>query len=395
MTDTSQTVSPTADWHYPTAIRFGAGRIVELPDACREAELDSPLLVTDQGLAELPMVTEAVAACRAVGLGCSLFGGIRSNPTLRNVEIGLAAFRAGNHDGVIAFGGGSALDAGKAIALMVGQGRPIWDFEDVADWHTRVDARGMAPVVALPTTSGTGSEVGRAAVITDRERAVKKIIFHPNMLPGRVIADPALTLGLPAGITAATGMDALSHNLEAFCAPGYHPMADGIALEGMRLVHDWLPLAVGDGANLEARSHMMVASSMGATAFQKGLGAMHGMSHPVGAVLGAHHGLTNAVVMPYVLAFNRAAIAPRLAALARYLGLAEPSFEAVQEWVLGLRAEIGIPHTLAELGVAEDQVEELAAKAAADPSTATNPVALDAADYRRLYRDAIRGALAA
>ncbi len=384
---------PRGDWNYPTAIRFGAGRVAELAQACRELGMRRPLLVTDPGLAALPMIAEAIAANEAAGLRTGLFSEVQGNPVEANVSAGVAAFRGGGHDGVIAFGGGSALDAGKAIALMVGQRRPIWDFEDVADWHSRVETAGMAPVVALPTTSGTGSEVGRASVITDQEIGVKKIIFHPNMLPGRVIADPALTLGLPAAITAATGMDALSHNLEAFCAPRYHPMADGIALEGMRLVHDWLPLAVGDGANLEARGHMMVASTMGATALQKGLGAMHGMSHPVGAVLGAHHGLTNAVVMPYVLAFNRAAVAPRLAALARYLGLAEASFEAVQEWVLGLRAEIGIPHTLAELGVAEDQVEELAAKALADPSTAGNPVALDAAGYRRLYRDAIRGAL--
>jgi alcohol dehydrogenase class IV len=309
----------------------------------------------------------------------------------KNVTDGVTAFRDGGHDGVVAFGGGSALDAGKAIALMVGQIRPIWDFEDKEDWHTRVNVAGMAPVVAVPTTSGTGSEVGRSSVITDEASETKKIIFHAKMLPGLVIADPTLTLGLPPHVTAAVGMDALSHNLEAYCSPLYHPMGDGIALEGMRLCRDWLPTAVKDGANLAARAHMMVASSMGATAFQKGLGAMHSMSHPCSSVLHTHHGLTNAVVMPYVLAFNRPAIEGKMAALARYLDLPDPSFDAVMTWVLDLRREIDIPLTLNDIGVEESHVERFSKMAEQDPTAPTNPIPVKAKEFEVLYRNAIRG----
>jgi alcohol dehydrogenase class IV len=304
-------------------------------------------------------------------------------------------FRAGGHDGVIAFGGGSALDAAKAIALMVGQKLPIWDFEDREDWWTRVDVAGMVPVVAVPTTAGTGSEVGRAAVITDLADHTKKIIFHPRMLPAIVIEDPELTVGLPRHVTAATGMDALSHCLEAYCAPFYHPLADGVAVEGMRLIREWLPVAVRDGANVEARSHMLIASSMGATAFQKGLGAMHSLSHPCGANLGTHHGLTNAVVMPYVLVWNRAAIEDRLARLAAYLGLASHSFGGVLDWVLDLRAEIGIPNTLGEIGVRAGHAAAFAPQAYADPSTGGNPLPMTVAEFETLYRRAIGGELGA
>ena len=379
------------NWNYPTAIRFGAGRVRELPDACRAMGVDRPLLVTDAGLAALPMIAAAAAACRAAGLNCEVFADVRGNPVAANVDAGVAAFRDGGHDGVIAFGGGSALDVGKAVALMVGQTRPIWDFEDRADWHTRVDVAGMAPVVAVPTTAGTGSEVGRAAVITDVRDHTKKIIFHPRMLPGLVIADPELTLGLPPDITAAVGMDALSHNLEAFCSPFYHPIAQGVALEGLRLVKDWLPAVCRRGDDLTARAHMLAAATMGAAAFQKGLGAMHAMSHPCGALLDTHHGLTNAVVMPYVLVFNRPAIEDKMTALARYLDLSAPSFEAVLDWILELRAQIGIPADLAALGVDEDHIEELAAMAVVDPAAGGNPVPLSRAGLTALFRDAVRG----
>ena len=382
------------NWSYPTSIRFGAGRIRELPDACRELGMERPLLVTDPGLAKLPMVSAAARECNAAGLRCTVFSDVRGNPIEANVVDGVAALRAGGHDGVIAFGGGSALDAGKAIALMVGQSRPIWDFEDRADWWTRVHVAGMAPVVAVPTTSGTGSETGRASAITDtRGDPVKRIIFHPAMIPGRVILDPELTTGLPPDLTAAVGMDALSHCLEACSSPVFHPLAQGIALEGMRLVHAALPAAVADGADLVARARMQVAASMGSTAFQKGLGAMHSLSHPCGAVLDTHHGLTNAVVMPYVLAFNRPAIDDRMAALARYLDLPSPSFSAVLDWVLDLRERIGIPHTLKDIGVEEAHAERLAPMAAADPSSPTNPVPLDASNLEALYLRAIRGVL--
>jgi alcohol dehydrogenase class IV len=380
------------NWNYPTSIRFGAGRIAELPEACRALGMQRPLLVTDPGLAPLPMVTAALQACRAAGLGCSVFSDVQANPIEANVSAGVALYKQDGHDGVIAFGGGSALDAGKAIALMVGQSRPLWDFEDREDWYQRVNVAGIAPTVAVPTTSGTGSEVGRASVITDVRDHTKKIIFHPRMQPALVIADPALTLGLPPHLTAAVGMDALSHNLEAFCAPSYHPMADGIALEGMRLIREWLPLAVADGSNLEARAHMMIASSMGATAFQKGLGAMHSLSHPCSAYFNTHHGLTNAVVMPYVLAWNRTALEAKMRHLSRVLGL-QPGFAGVLDWVLELRDALRIPPTLQALGVAEQSVETLAACALQDPSTSGNPLPMTAADFAALYRNCLEGRL--
>jgi alcohol dehydrogenase class IV len=381
------------NWNYPTSIRFGAGRIAELPEACRSLGMQRPLLVTDPALAALPMIATAVAACRAAGLGCEVYSDVQGNPVEANVAGGVAAYRNGRHDGVIAFGGGSALDTAKAIALMVGQDRPIWDFEDRGDWYTRVRTERMAPVVAVPTTAGTGSEVGRASVITDLRDHTKKIIFHPKMLPAIVIEDPELTVGLPPAVTAAVGMDALSHNLEAFCAPFFHPMADGIAAEGIRLIARWLPVAVCDGGNLEARAHMLVASAMGATAFQKGLGAMHSLSHPCSANLNTHHGLTNAVVMPYVLEWNRAEIEEKMARLAAWMGLGERSFAGVRRWLLELREQIGIPATLAGLGVRPDHAEQFAPQALADPSTGGNPRPMTELDFARLYRNCIEGRL--
>jgi alcohol dehydrogenase class IV len=377
---------PNADWNYPTAIRFGAGRVAELGEACRGLGIERPLLVTDPALAKLPMVEAALAAA-----GARLFCAIHSNPVGSDVEAGLAAYREGGHDGVIAFGGGSALDVGKVIAFMSGQSRPLWDFEDQADWWSRADPAGIAAVVAVPTTAGTGSEVGRAGVILDQEAGVKKIIFHPKMLPAAVILDPELTLGLPPHITAATGMDALSHCLEAYCAPGFHPMADGIAAEGMKLIRSWLPRAVEDGADIEARGHMLVAASMGATAFQKGLGGMHALSHPIGALLGTHHGLTNAVLMPYMLDFNRGAIEERLARLAGYIGLADTSFESFLAWIIELRQRVGIPHMLPELGVSEADMERIALMAEADPSAGGNPLPFDAAAARAVLEAAMAG----
>ena len=336
---------------------------------------------------------QALDACLAAGLDCKVFSAIKSNPTGQNVTDGVAAYRTGLHDGVIAFGGGSALDAGKAVALMAGQDRPLWDFEDVGDNCLRVNVAGMAPVVAVPTTAGTGSEVGRASVITDEAAHVKRIIFHARMLPAVVILDPELTLGLPPKLTAATGMDALSHNLEAYCSPFYHPMAAGVALEGIRLIKQWLPLAVQDGQHREARLHMLVASSMGATAFQRGLGAMHALAHPLGALYDAHHGMLNAVLMPYVLQANRAAIDARITDLARYLDLPQPSFAAFLAWVLALREQIGIPHTLAPLGIDATQADLVARMALADGSAATNPIPFTESEYRTLFRNAVAGLL--
>jgi alcohol dehydrogenase len=302
-------------------------------------------------------------------------------------------FREGGYDGVIAFGGGSGLDAGKGIALMAGQGRPIWDFEDVGDNWTLAEADAIAPIVAVPTTAGTGSEVGRAGVFVNEDTGTKMIIFHPKMLPSVVISDPELTVGLPPRITAATGMDALAHCLEAYCATGFHPMAEGIAVEGMRLIKDWLPAAVADGGNLAARAHMLVAASMGAVAFQKGLGAIHSLSHPVGSLYDTHHGLTNAVFMPYVLAFNRPAIEDKLIRLSAWLELPNPSYRSFADWVVALRREIGIPPTLADLGVGRDRVDRIAEMAAVDPTASSNPVPLTPANLKGVLLASLDGTL--
>jgi alcohol dehydrogenase class IV len=384
----------TGNWNYPTAIRFGAGRIAELADACRTIGIARPLLVTDRGLAATPMIAQAQAALAATGLDAALFSDIAGDPTGANVTAGGEALRAHRADGVIAFGGGSALDAGKAVAFATFQDRPLWDFEDVGDNFRRADPAKILPVVAVPTTAGTGSEVGRASVIKDEAARLKRIIFHPAMLPRLVIADPALTVGLPPAVTAAVGMDALSHNLEAYFAPGFHPLARGIAVEGARLVRDWLALAVADGTNLEARSHMLAAAEAGATAFQRGLGAMHALAHPLGALYGVHHGLLNAILMPYVIVANRPAIDGDAADLARMLGLGA-SADDLLAWILALRREIGIPATLAEAGVPGDEVARIARMAVEDPSAATNPVAFTAADYAAILQRALAGDLRA
>ena len=382
----------TMNWNYPTAVRAGVGRINELADACQSLGMKAPLLVTDPGLAGLPMVTDAVAACVEAGLDCRLFSNIKGNPTGENVNDGVVAFREGQHDGVIAFGGGSGLDAAKAIAFMSGQTADLWSFEDVGDNWSKAIESGIAPIVAVPTTSGTGSEVGRASVITDDANHVKKIIFHPKMLPEIVILDPVLTQGLPAKITAATGMDALSHNLEAYCSPYYHPMAEGIAVEGIRLVKEYLPQAVANGDNLDARMQMLVSSSMGATAFQRGLGGMHALAHPLGALYDAHHGLLNAILMPYVLKANQEVVAEKLSRLALYIGL-EGSFDAFLQWVLDLREQLGIPHSLSEIGIDEDKAELVGRMATEDPSAGGNPINFTEAQYSQLFKNAVQGVL--
>jgi alcohol dehydrogenase class IV len=384
---------PSVNWNYPTAVKVGAGRVRELPQWCKSLGMRRPLLITDPGLAALPLIGNVLEHCRSAGLECGLFHDIKGNPTGKNVDDGVAIFKAGGHDGVIAFGGGSALDAAKAVALMVGQDRPLWDFEDVGDNCLRVNVAGMAPVVAVPTTAGTGSEVGRASVITDDHAHVKRIIFHAKMLPSVVILDPELTVGLPPKLTAATGMDALSHNLEAYCSPFYHPMATGIALEGIRLIKQFLPRAVKDGQDLEARLQMLVASSMGATAFQRGLGAMHALAHPLGALYDAHHGMLNAILMPYVLKANESAIAERIELLARYLELAQPSFASFLDWVLAMRDSPGIPHTLSEIGIDSRDAAKVGDMAVVDGSAGTNPIPFSAADYSRIFVAAVEGML--
>jgi alcohol dehydrogenase len=351
-----------------------------------------PLLVTDPGLAEMAMVADAVAANGEAGLMTAVFSDIKPNPVGQNISDGLRAFHEGGHDGVIAFGGGSAMDAGKTIGFMAGQNRPLWDFEDIGDNWKRAATDAIAPIIAVPTTSGTGSEVGRATVVIDEATETKKVLFHPRMLPELVICDPALVVGLPAGLTAATGMDALAHSLEAFSVDAYHPMADGIALEGMRLVRNWLPVAFKDGANLEARAHMMAAAAMGATAFQKGLGAIHSLSHPVGAVFDTHHGLTNAVFMPYVLAFNRPAIEQRIDRLTGYLAI-DGGFDGFMGAILDLRAKIGVPHALAGLGVDEARRDDIAAMAIIDPTAGGNPLELTLEAAMTIFDNALAGAV--
>lgn len=381
-----------ANWNYPTSIRFGAGRIRELASACRASGMTRPLFVTDPGIVDLPMTRAAVESLQAAGLPAVVFAKLQGNPVETNVYDGVAALRSGRHDGVVAFGGGSALDVGKVVAFMAGQTRPMWDFEDIGDWWQRASVEGIAPIVAVPTTAGTGSEVGRAGVITHETSRTKKVIFHPRMMPAVAIEDPELLLGLPPNLTAWTGMDALAHCLEAYCAPGFHPLADGIAVEGMRLVKEFLPRAVATGSDLQARGAMLVAASMGATAFQKGLGAIHALSHPVGALYDTHHGLTNAVFMPYVLAFNRPAVEPRLARVAAYLGL-DPDLDAFLGWILELRAQIGIPNDLTGLGVDDSRLDEIAAKAIADPTAGGNPIVLTVEAARAVFEAARTGSL--
>ena len=378
-----------ANWNYPTTVWAGPGRIAELPAACATLGIKRPLLVTDEGLRDAPMIRRA----RELVPGGGLFARVRGNPVAANIEEGLAAYREGAHDGVIAFGGGSALDAGKVIAFMSGQTRPLWDFEDVGDWWTRADRRGIAPIVAVPTTAGTGSEVGRAGVVINEATHQKKIIFHPQMMPGVVISDPELTVGLPPAITAATGMDAFVHCFEAFCSPGFHPLADGVALEGMRLIQTYLPRAYDDGKDIEARSRMLAAASMGATAFQKGLGGVHAIAHPVGAHFNTHHGLTNAILLPYVIVHNRRAIESHLPVIARTLNLPGEPFAAVFDWVLGFRKRLSIPHSLSEIGVPLSNPDTIGHEASLDPSAAGNPLPTDAAGYARIFRSAVKGDL--
>ena len=376
------------NWNYPTRIRFGAGRIREIGEACAEAGIRNPLLITDRGLAELPITARTLDLMEEAGLGRALFSDVDPNPTDRNLEAGIRAFREGGHDGVIAFGGGSGLDLAKMVAFMHGQSRPVWDFEDGSPLWREADADAIAPIVAVPTTAGTGSEVGRASVITNSETDVKKIIFHPKVMPSVVIADPELTVGMPPAITAGTGLDAFAHSVEAFSSPFYHPMSQGIALEGMRLVKEYLPRAYENPEDLEARAHMMSAAMMGATAFQKGLGAIHAMSHPVGALFHTHHGTTNAVCMPAVLRLNAPAIRDRFDAAAAYLGI-EGGFEGFQDYVQELNERLNIPRRLSDLGVDPARIDELVEKALEDPTCGGNPVKLTAENVRRLFEESL------
>jgi alcohol dehydrogenase len=383
---------PNRNINYPTAIKFGAGRIRELADHCKASGIVRPLFVTDPGLAAMPMVKTVVADVKKAGLGIAVFSDVRPNPVEANVDAGIAQFKAGGHDGVIAFGGGSGLDVGKMVALMHGQTISMFDLEDIGDWWTKADASKIAPIVAVPTTAGTGSEVGRAGVITNPKTHEKKIIFHPAIMPKVAILDPELTVDLPPKLTAATGFDAFAHCLEAYCVLAYHPLAAGIALEGMRLIKENLAKAVKQGKDLDARGNMLMASAMGATAFQRGLGAIHSLSHPFGGLYDAHHGLLNGIIMPYVLKANRRKIEPQIARAAAYLGL-KGGFDGFLKWVLALRKETGIPHALKEIGIDGKRLDEVADMAFRDPNTGSNPVAFSVKQFRALAAKCLSGRL--
>jgi len=382
------------NWNYPTTVWVGEKRIEDLYLACKQLKIKKPLFVTDDGLVQSEMVKKIVDDLNKKSFQTKVFSEVKGNPVGSNVMQGVEAFRKGNHDGVIAFGGGSGLDVGKAVAFMSAQSRPIWDFEDVGDYWTRANSDGIAPIIAVPTTAGTGSETGRASAIVNEKTGIKKIIFHPKFLPSIVILDPVLTVGLPPKLTAATGMDALAHNLEAYCAPGFHPMADGIALEGMYLIKKWLAIAVKDGKNLEARSNMLAAASMGSTAFQKGLGAIHSLSHPVNSMYNVHHGLSNAIFMPYVLTFNKKEIENKIVKITEYLDLKERTFDVFLNWIMNLREEFNIPHKLSDVADVKDKdLDKLSKMALEDPSTSGNPKKLELKDMKTMYIHSLEGKL--
>ena len=382
------------NWNYPTTMWVGENRIIDIAEACKFLNILKPLMVTDKGLAETEIVKKTLSVLKDNNLNTQLYSNVVGNPTGNNVIEGVENYKKNDCDGVIAFGGGSGLDVGKAIAFMSGQTLPIWDFEDVGDNWKKANSDSIPPIIAIPTTAGTGSETGRASVILNEQTGVKKIIFHPKFLPSIVILDPVLTVGLPPKLTAATGMDALAHNLEAYCAPGYHPMADGIALEGMRLINKWLLEAVNNGSNLEARINMITAASMGSTAFQKGLGAIHSLSHPVNALNNVHHGLSNAIFMPYVLTFNKKVIEKKIIKICDYLELKDRSFDGFINWVLVLRKKLNIPHKLSEVIKEKDlQLDRLSKMALDDPSTGGNPKKLTEADMKTMYQHSMSGTL--
>ena len=382
------------NWNYPTTMWVGENRIKDLGSACKNLNIKKPLLVTDSGLAKSDLIKNALSSLKKEEILVELYSDVVGNPTGTNVNEGVECFKKNNCDGVIAFGGGSGLDVGKAIAFMSGQNLPIWDFEDVGDNWTKANSDKIAPIIAVPTTAGTGSETGRASVILNEDTGVKNIIFHPKFLPSIVILDPILTVGLPPKITAATGMDALAHNLEAYCAPGFHPMADGIALEGMRLINKWLLEAVNNGTNIEARMNMLTAASMGSTAFQKGLGAIHSLSHPVNALNNVHHGLSNAIFMPYVLTFNRDVIENKIIKICDYLEFKDKSFNGFIDWILDLRKKLNMPHKLSEVIKEKDfKLNRLSKMALDDPSTGGNPKKLSEADMKIMYQHSMSGTL--
>lgn len=381
------------NWNFPTTIWFGAGRIHDLPLSCQKLGIKKPLLVTDNGLVKLDIVEKTQRILKQAGIDFTTYSDVQGNPTESNVLKGVDHYNKNGHDGVIAFGGGSAIDAAKTIAFMSGQSRSLWDFEDVGDNWTHANIEGIAPIIAIPTTAGTGSEVGRASVILDEKLQTKKIIFHPNILPRIVIIDPELTIGLPAHITAWTGVDAMVHAIEAYCAPGYHPMAEGIAVEAIRIIAKYLPRAFNNGSDVEARGQMLVAAAMGATAFQKGLGSVHSVAHQLGAIYNKEHGLLNAILLPYALQQNKSVIEERMVYLSKVLELPNHGTDAIIEYILKLRSSLNIPHTLKEIGIQDNEAQRIGKMAFSDPSTPTNAKPVIADDLEKLFRAAVKGEL--
>ena len=371
-------------WSYPTDITLGKGSLKQLPEACVATGIHKPLVVTDKGLEDHQIIHACLEILRGNGFSPELFSNVNSNPNEENLNAGLEIFLSLGADGIVAIGGGSALDLGKLIAFMAVQKLSVWEFEDFGDLWKKAESEGISPIIAIPTTAGTGSEVGRAGVLTDTRTKTKKVIFHPKMLPAKVIADPDLTYFLPPPLVAGTGMDAFAHCLEAYCAPSFHPMSQGIALEGLRLVKENLPIAYEDKENLEARENMLGAAMMGAVAFQKGLGAIHSLSHPIGSLYDKHHGTTNAVVMPYVLDFNRSAIEDKIIALTKYLEIPE-GFDGFAEYVRDLRSLLNIPANLTAFGIPRDNLRVIAEMALKDPTAGGNPVPLNVDNLLKLY----------
>ncbi len=381
------------NWNYPTAVWFGHGRVADIVAACEQMGMQHPLIVTDEALVQLPIMQDLLMPLKERGISYSLYSDVQPNPTGENVKAGVMVYREHGCDGVVAFGGGSALDAGKTIAFMSGQSLSLWEFEDVGDNWSRANPAGIAQTIAIPTTSGTGSEVGRATVITHSQSHAKKIIFHPEMMPGLVILDPNLTYNLPKHITAWTGIDALVHAIEAYLAPGFHPMADGIAMECIRMIKENLSTAYHAPHDAHARAQMIVAAMMGATAFQKGLGSVHSLAHTLGGLYNMPHGLANSIILPYALRQNSPAIGERMETLCKFLDIPNPSTGSFINYVLNLRKELDIPSTLVEAKISEERVVEIAEIAYADPSTGSNAMPVTVKDFEVLFVMCCRGEL--
>jgi alcohol dehydrogenase class IV len=380
------------DWDFPVPIRYGPGRLRQIGTLCAANGCRNPLIVTDRATGRLPFVDALRGFLAAGGLGHGSFADVSPNPADVEVMAGKRAFRTGGHDSVIALGGGSGMDAGKAISLVLNTDRDLWDFDFNVPPPPELGKADFVPLLCVPTTSGTGAETESTAMITDTRRGIKGCVWHPAQKPFAALLDPDLTLGLPRNLTAWTGCDALVHAIEAYCVPSWHPMCDGIALQALGLVYDALPRALDDPASVPARGAMLVGSCLGGVAFLKGLGLVHAISHMVGAECDTHHGLTNAVLLPLVLRFNAPAIADKVAPMCQAMGLAGTDFDSFRRAVCDLLDRCAIPRSLSELGVTPDRIDSIAAKAMTDTAIATNPRAVRLENVQSLIRTAMEHA---